>query len=330
MKRLLLFMLVFTSMSAWAQEETRIHITDGVANAALKEKMERNAMTVLNALQTGVLENRKQPKLDETAITKGGKTVIMEVWKNSPFYCTRSEINEICARMPQGGWQMRDIPVRLVNVEDEEEALQDLVISFNNQGLVDNISFAIDANRYRELKAEGDSVGDLAQRQIVVDFVENFRTAYNRKDIKMLQQVFSDKALIITGHVVKAKTTKDDRGTKSILDHVEYRTQTKQQYLANLSKVFKANKFIDVKFDSLEISQHPKYEDIYGVNLIQHWNSKRYNSSDGYNDVGYLFLMIDFTDENEPCIQVRVWQPEEVVKNDTEEKFTLGDIDVTK
>jgi len=320
------------SISAWAQEETSIHITDGVANAALKEKMERNAMTVLNALQTGVLENRKQPKLDETAISKAGKNIIMEVWKNSPFYCTRSEINEICARMPQGGWQMRDIPVRLVNVEDEEEALQDLVISFNGQGLVDNISFAIDANRYSKLINEADSnqVSDLERRQIVLDFVENFRTAYNRKDINTLNQMFSDKALIITGHVVKAKTTKDDQGTTAVLEHVEYKTQNKKQYLTNLAAVFKKNKFVDVKFDDIEIMQHPKYEDIYGVNLIQEWNSKNYKATDGYNDIGYLFLMIDFTNENEPCIQVRVWQPEKIVKDEIEEPFTLADIKINK
>ena len=326
MKKVLLLFLTFVSMSVWSQEKTTIQISDGISNAALKVRIEQNAMSVLNALQVGVLENRKQPKIDETAITKDGKEAIQEVWKNSPFYCTRSQINEICVGMPQGGYQIRDIPVRLVNAEDEEKALQDLVLSFNAQGIVENVSFAIEANRYRELIAEADSnlVYDKARRQIVLDFVENFRTAYNRKDIKTLNQVFSDKALIITGHVVKAKTTKNDMRSTYGIDHVEYKTQTKQQYLTNLARVFKNNKFVDVKFEDIEISQHPKYDDIYGVNLIQYYNSSR------YSDTGYLFLMVDFTDENEPCIQVRVWQPEEIVKGETEERFTLADVKVSK
>ena len=325
-KKLFILLFACVSMTSRAQDETTIHITDGLTSTVLKGKMEQNAMSVLNALQVGVLENRKQPKIDDSVITKEGKNAILEVWKNSPFYCTRSEINEICVSMPAGSYQIRDIPVRLVNAEDEEKALQDLVITFNAQGMVENISFAIDANRYRQLIAEADSnqVYDMKRRQIVLDFVENFRTAYNRKDIKTLNQVFSDKALIITGHVVKAKTTKTDLGTTYGIDHVEYKTQSKQQYLTNLARVFKNNKFVDVKFEDIEIVQHPMYDDIYGVNLIQYYNSSR------YSDTGYLFLMIDFTDENEPCIQVRVWQPEKPVKEGTEEPYTIADIKVNK
>ena len=326
MKKVLILLLSFVNLSVWSQEETTIQISDGISNSALKEKIEKNAMSVLNALQVGVLENRKQPNIDETVITKEGKISIMEVWKNSPFYCTRSKISEICVCMPQGGYQIRDIPVCLVNAEDEEKAMQDLVLAFNAQGLVENISFAIEANRYRELIAEADSnqVHDIARRQIVLDFVENFRTAYNRKDIKTLSQVFSEKALIITGHVVKVKATRNDMGTTFGYDRVQYKTQTKEQYLTNLARVFKNNKFVDVKFEEIDIVQHPKYDDIYGVNLIQYYNSSH------YSDTGYLFLMVDFTDENEPCIQVRVWQPEKPVKEGTEEQFTLADVKVNK
>jgi hypothetical protein len=29
-----------------------------------------------------------------------------------------------------------------------------------------------------------------------------------------------------------------------------------------------------------------------------------------YNDKGYVFLMMDFLDEDKPIIQIRTWQPE--------------------
>ena len=79
--------------------------------------------------------------------------------------------------------------------------------------------------------------------------------------------------------------------------------QTKQEYLNNLEKVFKTTKYVNVKFEDIEVVQHPKFDDIYGVTLKQHWHTNR------YHDEGYLFLMIDFRDADFPLIQVRTWQP---------------------
>jgi hypothetical protein len=86
-------------------------------------------------------------------------------------------------------------------------------------------------------------------------------------------------------------------------DRVVYIKQTKQEYLKNLANVFKSSKYVNVKFEDIEVVQHPKYDDIYGVTLKQYWHTDR------YHDEGYLFLMIDFRDADKPLIQVRTWQP---------------------
>ena len=67
--------------------------------------------------------------------------------------------------------------------------------------------------------------------------------------------------------------------------------------------MFSRNAFIEVKFDDIKISKHRLYPEIYGVNLIQTWNSPT------YKDVGNLFLIIDFKDEKQIKILVRAWQP---------------------
>ena len=65
---------------------------------------------------------------------------------------------------------------------------------------------------------------------------------------------------------------------------------------------------------------------MYGVTLKQEWNSSR------YSDVGFIFLMIDFQDENNPLIQVRTWQPEKLNGQvlAREEVFSLGDFDIVR
>ena len=176
--------------------------------------------------------------------------------------------------------------------------------------------------------AEKSSDLDYARRQIIVDFVENFRTAYNRKDLPMLTSVFSDKALIITGKVVKEKPGSDLTRLTLNNNRVVYIKQTKQEYLNNLQRVFKNTKYINVKFEDIEVVQHPKYDDVYGVTLKQFWHTDR------YSDEGYLFLMIDFRDADKPLIQVRTWQPyknaEGQVVTKREDVYHLGSFRIVR
>ena len=76
-----------------------------------------------------------------------------------------------------------------------------------------------------------------------------------------------------------------------------------QGYLIALKSLFEKNEEIEITFSNIKINQHPRYSEIYGVNLIQSWKSN------SYADEGYLFLMIDFKDELNPVIQFSAWQP---------------------
>jgi len=96
----------------------------------------------------------------------------------------------------------------------------------------------------------------------------------------------------------------------------------KQEYIDRLTRVFKVNQFIKVGFDEIEIYQHPLYDRIYGVTLLQRWTSST------YSDVGYLFLMIDFKDESHPMIHVRTWQPQKYTAED--EVIGLGDFEIVQ
>ena len=158
---------------------------------------------------------------------------------------------------------------------------------------------------------------------MILDYVEHFRTSYNQKDLKFLRQVFSDDALIITGKVIKVrKSEMSPSGNK-----VVYTTQTKHQYLENLSRAFKANSYIKVQFDDVVIVEHPTIRGIYGVTVHQKWNTAR------YSDEGYVFMVWDFRHPDTPQIHVRTWQPEFLDKLKSqrlkqEDVFSISDFDL--
>lgn len=305
-------------------EETSFSIRGGLSDSRLKTTIESNISSLLCACNAAVMEGGK-PDLPKNSLTKDAREILEDLWKTSPMVCPLSRVEETCLHTADKGYQIRNIPVSMMNAEESEKQ-QELVINLTPDGLIDNIMIAIEEHRYKEIMDEHESVEDLFRRQVIVDFVENYRTSYNRKDIKYIESVFSDNALIITGKVVREKPRSDQALLSLGKDKIVYQKQNKQQYIKNLKNVFSRNKYLNIIFEEIEVIQHPKYTDIYGVTLKQEWNA------DKYRDVGYVFLMIDFQDELHPLIQVRTWQPEKVGEHALarDEVFDLGDFDIVR
>jgi hypothetical protein len=225
-------------------------------------------------------------------------------------------------------FEIRGIEVEIDSSKNEGRTDNDreLVLIFNKFGQLLSVRFALEKTRYQKVMRYSVDLKDELRRKQILAYVEQFRTAYNRKDLEYIEQQFSDKALIITG--VKLQTGKNDvrQAKKSEIgeENYEYLTQTKKEYLQRLKNIFSANSFIDIKFEGVKINQHPDYPEVYGVNLYQVWNSQR------YNDTGYLFLMIDYEDENRPEIYVRAWHEKPIMVRGSGTVIDMSMFDLVK
>ncbi len=321
--KLIIIALLFPFIAANAQiEPIKMVISDGMSDFTLKQTIENNISQFLTECNKAVI-NGKKPNISKY-LTSNGRDELNKIWISSPVSCTVNKIEEICLKTANG-YQIRNIPVYIVGAKEPEKR-QEVVLDLTPAGAIDGMSFSIEANMYKEIMNEHESVEDLFRRQVIVDFVENYRTAYNRKDIKYIESVFSDNALIITGHVIKEKPKSDGMLLSLGKEKIVYQKQEKKDYIAKLEKVFGKNEYLNVMFDEVDVIQHPKLTDIYGVTLKQRWKSST------YSDVGFIFLMIDFHDELNPLIQVRTWQPEKLNEKVLErnEVFNLGDFDIVR
>lgn len=294
-------------------------------NGKLKNTMRENAIILLTAVQNAI-QSGTEPRLDKRVIVEEGMRDLLDLWKHkSQFYCKSSEVYSTLLKYSDNvvnknecAYELRDIGVNVQNAE--EEIPQTLNILFNRQGKICGLTFGIDTNFIRNITdgSQGDST-DLVRKKIVMHFLEDFRMAYTRKDIAYLEKVYSEDALIIVGRTLqKVKNSGGDNGGMSV-QTVQYIKKTKQEYLSSLASVFKSSESIDVDFENVKVDKHPNksvlYEDMYCVNLDQIWTSQKKSGAD-YHDEGYLFLMINFSDQNRPQIQVRTWQN----MNNTERK----------
>lgn len=307
-----------------AQYATEFFLTDAAAGVR-KEAVQKNISLLLTQFNTA-LSQKRLPDFTGIAISADAQNTIRMLWQNIPFRCGETEVVERCLKTVSD-YQVRNIPIFLSEPTDGSQSnnnpYQEAVIGFTAKGQITDFHLAISSNLYSKVLKDGRAVSDFRRRQMIVDYVEQFRTAYNTKDINFLDQIFSDDALIITGKVVKV-VPNDMNGMKAST-RVEYSKQSKKQYLTRLKSVFTANKRINVIFDDLKLVKHPAKEGYYGVTLKQGY------TSDNYSDDGYLFLLWDFSNEEAPKIHVRTWQPTMMDANTKlpeEEIFTCDDFDI--
>jgi len=321
MRKLLLFVMVALFAIQSQADNVKFTVSDGIDNAGIKSKIESSVSRMLTEINNAQDAGRS---LNFSAMGNIGSRVqqsMAMLWENCPFECTDAEIIEHCITTGTG-YQVRNIPLMMKPTGEREfgeDEYQEAVISFDKHGNVESFYLSISMNLYMNVIKSNLELTDLRRRQLILDYVEQFRTAYNQKDIKFLNQVFSDDALIITGKVI---TTKHAEGFTS--QKIQYNKQSKEQYIKNLSGVFKRNSYIKVTFDDIEVMRHPVNPNFYGVTLLQGWTSGR------YHDDGYLFLLWDFTNENAPQIHVRTWQPDKIGGKPLpkDEVFSLSDFDI--
>lgn len=304
----LIWLLCLLPALAWTQQITRVSLT-GVTNPELQSKMERNVSFLLTECNKAVFEN-STPNPRRDGISADAAQTLKAMWGSSSFFCDENELILAIVRSAGGDYELRGIPVVFSKADTTTDDSGEIVLILSPTGIISDIKVAVEKEQYNRILLASESVKDRRLREVIMGFVENYRTAYNKKDIDYIQTVFSDDAIIIVGRVIKTQKNMPDKLGQTVLskDQVEFIRLSKTQYITNLSSCFRTNKFIKVGFSDISILRHPKFADIYGVTLKQQWNSSN------YSDEGYLFLMIDFKDEAKPIIWVRSWQPEEFTK----------------
>ena len=316
MKKNLIFLLMFVAQNIMADVTVQI---DGIDNATVKAKMERTMSAFLTEVNNAQ-SSKRALNFGGMGLSTNVQSSVSMLWENSPFECTDEEIIEHCIQTGSG-YQVRNIPLMMRPTDSSfnEDEYQEAVFSFDRNGNMESFYLTLSMNLYMNVIKSNKSVTDLRRRQLILDYVEHFRTSYNQKDINFLTQVFSDDALIITGKVIK-----QSKDGIPMPDKIQYKKQTKQEYLGNLRRVFAANKYIKVTFDEIKVMRHPVNADFYGVTLHQGYTSDR------YHDDGYVFLLWDFSNESAPQIHVRTWQPDRINggKLPKDEVFSLSDFDI--
>lgn len=194
----------------------------------------------------------------------------------------------------------RSVPMSFSFQNNNRTFVEDVVFILNNANLITNITFGLSKQSVDDISSN--SFWSEKTRMELINFMENYKTAYALKRLDYIENIFSDNALIITGSVVKVKSSPEFQYSNNQI--VRYNQMSKAQYLRNLQHCFRSNEFINIRFADNTVRQSGKGKELFGIQIKQDYFSTN------YGDTGYLFLLIDMTDSIAPVIHVRTWQPE--------------------
>lgn len=311
MKRLisLLFSTVF-AVTVFSQVVFKFE--DGIYDQNLKAKAERNVSNLLSEINRAQERNDSILNFRNISIEDFAQKGLSNLWRNLPFRCIFKTNVQSCLK-DATEYQIRQIPVRLMPKDQYYKGLlqKELTISFNKYGVITGVRLSLDNNSI--IIDDAKRVDDLEERRTILKFVEDFRSFYTEKNLEAIYNIFDENALIITGRVItpKGNSAEISDPRKKVI----YTKQNRDQYKTNLRRVFKENKYINVDFSNIELMRHGSRQGFYGVRLRQKWDSQKF-SGKTYNDEGYVFLLWDFRDKEQPKIHVRSWSPAANIKGE--------------
>lgn len=191
--------------------------------------------------------------------------------------------------------------------------VEDVIFYFDRDGKIDNMSFGLGMDATNSILKRSAASWDDYTREILLEFLENYKTAYALERLDFIESIFSDDAQIIVGKVlkVKANSTYAEKGQNISIEGqnaIEYTHYTKKSYLEHLKRIFAKNEFININFSNVSLKKITKITDKnkFAIQLAQDYTSST------YSDKGYLFLLVDITNKEEPLIEIRTWQPNEI------------------
>ena len=203
----------------------------------------------------------------------------------------------------------RFIPIS-IKYKKGKAITENLTIRFNKQsGKIESLAFALTQ------KAEDDIFNAASQwpevsRFTIMQFMEDYQTAYAFKRIDYLNQIFSDEALIISGTMLKKATKADLEGRVFIkTPYVKYKLEDKTTYIKRLGLQFKQREYINLKFEdnrtkAIRNTMIPAGT-AFAIEIKQNYRSPV------YSDKGYLTLLLDVS-KRPAIIHARLWQPNKI------------------
>jgi len=278
-----------------------------VKNVPDPEMLHRAVLEVENAIKAG------KPKLAYQRFTPNGYKLFCKLMNETGHVSLSGTSNY--EFVEADGYLIGRATRIKIKFRNGRAFMENLVYRFDpHTRKIESVAFALTKRAENDIMNAAASWPEVS-RWAILNFMEDYQTAFALKRLDYISSIFSDNAIIITGTVLKNMDITDQVFDRNkIVDlgvrpkNVKYSRHTKAEYIQRLGEIFKDREYVHLTFENniTKLIDLPKVVvrgAAFGIEIKQ-----RYTSS-SYSDEGYLTLVFDTRGEH-PVIHVRLWQPD--------------------
>jgi len=271
-------------------------------SVAVAEIILRNTSNFIENLSSGNPEKIRSSYAADPFLAEKVRDYMIH---NNPQFIKTDEKADV--NPTRNGYEVRKLRVLQQYPTINRQSTEYIVLDFDQEGTLVDMNLCITDELYDKFVKQSEFGQDWQQRQEIIKFVEKYRTAFHTRDLETIDKMFAEEALILIGRKIETRKVKSNELVYYPLPgqpDFEQIQLTKKEYIERQKLVFDYQKDIFIDFSNFDIAAKSNANNVYGVQMRQSY------ASTTYADEGYLFLLIDFH-EQDPLIYVRAWQPNE-------------------
>lgn len=269
-------------------------------------------ITAMRTLRT-VIDNRDYTGA-KPLFTENGYALFMKMVQSGKVQTVGKKAGEDYKAEVAGDYILgKSIPIT-IKYNGGHKVTENLVCRFNSENKIESIAYSL--SKIAEDDIFRQNSWSLPARYAILQFMEDYQTAYALKNIEYIEKIYSDDAVIISGKR-NPNLKKPQEGNYFYTDNYTYTRETKEEFIKRLRRDFPMKKYIKLTFEDNEIQEQSGiFSNIFWIEIKQIYRSSN------YEDEGYLTLMIDMR-EADPVIKVRTWAPGKIPLNELMRRFTM-------
>lgn len=260
--------------------------------AACSKKEVRNQADILLPVITAI-EKKQYADVKQYFTPNGWKWFEKLIQYGNAKIIARDEIQ---VSSFANGYLLRGIKASFSFKKNNKSFIEDIVF-YVKDDKIEGVNFGLEEGALADIMRH--EMWNPESRLVLVNFLENYKTAYALERLDYLEAVFSDDALIIVGNRIPEQRVSEV--TAMDTERYEHNRLTKSQYISQLEKVFKKQEYVNIHFEDAAVKKTSRNDERYEIIIKQNY----YSAS--YADKGYLYLLADISNPEQPIIHVRVW-----------------------
>lgn len=166
--------------------------------------------------------------------------------------------------------------------------MEDVVFTINSDCKIDNVTLGLGKTTENDILARG--VWPERSRLVLMNILENYKTAYALKCLDYLRSIFWEKALIVMGNKRN--------------ESAQYSEKSKEDIIKRLEQGLNGKEFVNLRINDINVMKMSRGGESYGIEISQDIYSTT------FGDHAFLFFLVDVNDSRHPLIRVCTWQDE--------------------